>query len=115
MAGSSAERSSIVEQLLKKPSPQHEPEVEEAIDSYQEGRSRSRPSLMLDLRLLTEPSRAFRIATSRASGFRRITPLPCDSARMRCGLWDGICTVSSRRSQSNGQDSFRKVRMAKRV
>jgi len=31
MAESSAKRSSIVEQLLKKPSPQHEPEVEEAI------------------------------------------------------------------------------------
>ena len=47
----SAKRSSIVEPLLK-PQPQHEPEVEEAIDSYQEGRSRSRPSLMLDLRMV---------------------------------------------------------------
>ncbi len=52
MAESNAKRSSLVEQLLKKPSPQHKPEVEEAIDSYQEGRSRSRHSLMLDLRLV---------------------------------------------------------------
>ena len=43
-------RRSVVEQLVK-PAPRHEPEVEGAMDAYQEARARSREALMLDVRL----------------------------------------------------------------
>jgi hypothetical protein len=42
-------RLSVVEQLAGR-GPRHEPEVEEAMDAYQEARARSRESLMLDIR-----------------------------------------------------------------
>ena len=51
MAESSAKRSTIVEQLLKRPMPQHEPEVAEAIEASQDARARSRDSAMLDFYL----------------------------------------------------------------
>lgn len=50
MTESSAKRSSIVEQLLNKPLPRHEPEVTEAIEASQDARAQSRGSAMLDLR-----------------------------------------------------------------
>jgi hypothetical protein len=80
MAESSAKRSSIVEQLLKKPSPQHEPETEETIDSYQEGRARSRPSLMLDLRLVDGTIESFPYAY-----LTRVRFSPDDTIAMRFG------------------------------
>lgn len=42
-------RRSVVEQLARTV-PRHEPEVEEAIDAFQEARARSREALMLDVR-----------------------------------------------------------------
>jgi hypothetical protein len=43
-------RRSVVQQLIQ-PEPRYEPEVEEAMETYQEARSRSREALMLDVRL----------------------------------------------------------------
>ena len=80
MAESSARRSTIVEQLLKKPLAQHEPEVEDAIDSYQEGRSRSRPSLMLDLRMVDGTIESFSYAY-----LTRVRFAPEDRIAMRFG------------------------------
>jgi hypothetical protein len=51
MPESSAKRSTIVQQLLNKPLPQHEPEVSEAIEVSQDVRARSRDSAMLDFYL----------------------------------------------------------------
>jgi hypothetical protein len=45
-------RLSVVEQLAKGQRPRHEPEVEQAVDAYQEARARSREALMLDVRLI---------------------------------------------------------------
>ncbi len=80
MAESSAKRSTIVEQLLRKPSAQHEPEVEEAIDSYQEARSKSRATVMLDLRFVsgTVESLAYAYLT-------RVRFVPDDTIEMRFG------------------------------
>ena len=80
MAESNAKRSSIVEQLLKKPSPQNEPEVDEAMETYQEGRSRSRPSLMLDLRLMDGTIESFPY-----SYLARVRFSPEDTIFMRFG------------------------------
>jgi hypothetical protein len=44
-------RRSVVEQITQRV-PRHEPEVEESMEAFQEARSRSRESLMLDVRLL---------------------------------------------------------------
>jgi hypothetical protein len=44
-------RSAIVEKILQAPGPKHEPEVDEARESFQEARARSRESVMLDVRL----------------------------------------------------------------
>ena len=51
MADSHARRSSVVEKILKHPAPRHEPEVEEARDSFQNARVQSRESIMLDVKL----------------------------------------------------------------
>ena len=80
MSESSVRRSSIVEQLLKKPSPQHEPEVEEALESYQEGRARSRQSAMLDLRLVNGTIESFAYAY-----LTRVRFTPGDIIDMRFG------------------------------
>jgi hypothetical protein len=52
-------RLSVVEQLAKGQKPRHEPEVEEAMDAYQEARSRSREALMLDLRFANGRVKSF--------------------------------------------------------
>ena len=44
-------RRSAVQQLVDAAQPRHEPEVEQAIDDFQEARARSREALMLDVRL----------------------------------------------------------------
>jgi hypothetical protein len=51
MSESNAKRSNMVEKLLQKTLPRHEPEVEEAIETYQEARAQSREATMLDLRM----------------------------------------------------------------
>jgi hypothetical protein len=80
MSELSARRSPIVEKLLRKPSPQHEPEVEEALESYQEGRSRSRQSSMLDLRLVNGTIESFAYAY-----LTRVRFVPGDTIDMRFG------------------------------
>ena len=60
--------------------PQHEPEVEEAIDSYQEARSRSRGTTMLDLRLLDGTIESFAYAY-----LTRVKFVPEDLIAMRFG------------------------------
>jgi hypothetical protein len=81
MAESSVKkRSPIVEQLLKNPLPQHEPEVEEAMDSFQEGRSRSRATTMLDLRMLDGSIESFAYAY-----LTRVQFKPEDTIAMRFG------------------------------
>ena len=51
MADTSVRRSSVVQQILKHPTPRHEPEVEEARESFQNSRVQSRESIMLDVKL----------------------------------------------------------------
>jgi len=80
MPDSSVKRSSIVEQLLKRPLPQHEPEVEEAAESFQEGRARSRQSLMLDFRLVNGTIESFAYAY-----LTRVRFTPGDILDMRFG------------------------------
>ena len=92
MAESSAKRSSIVEQLLKKPSPHHEPEVEEAIDSYQEARSRSRATTMLDLRFLDGTIESFAYMY-----LARVRFVPGDVIELRFGKEDVRILGSERR------------------
>ncbi len=80
MPESSAKRPTIVEQLLRKPSLQHEPEVEEATDSYQEARSKSRGTMMLDLRLVNGTIESFAYAY-----LTRVRFIPDDTIEMRFG------------------------------
>jgi hypothetical protein len=51
LADSHVRRSAVVEKILKQPAPHHEPEVEEARDSFQNARVQSRESIMLDVKL----------------------------------------------------------------
>jgi len=51
LADINVRRSSAVEKILKHPTPRHEPEVEEARESYQNARVQSRESIMLDVKL----------------------------------------------------------------
>jgi hypothetical protein len=44
-------RSAVVEKILQHSVPRHEPEVEEARDSYQKARDHSREAIMLDVKL----------------------------------------------------------------
>lgn len=44
-------RSSVVEKILQHSVPRHEPEVEEARESYQNARDHSREAIMLDVKL----------------------------------------------------------------
>ena len=81
MSESSAKRSPIVEQLLRKAAPQHEPEVEEASEAYQEGRARSRRSSMLDFRLLDGTIESFAYAY-----LTRVRFTPGDIIDMRFGV-----------------------------
>lgn len=58
MTQSVTKHSTMVEQLLNR-SPKHEPEVEEAMEAFQEARSRSRETAMLDLRFLNGTVESF--------------------------------------------------------
>src|ERR1035441_5895578 len=58
-------RRSVVEQLARKPTPRHEPEVEEAMEAFQEARAKSREALMLDVRLTDGTIESFDYASLR--------------------------------------------------
>lgn len=69
-------RRSAVEQLAR-PGPRHEPEVEEAMDAYQEARARSREALMLDVRLTDGTIESFDYASLRRVKYRPGTLTLC--------------------------------------
>lgn len=79
MTQSASKRSTMVEQLLTR-TPRHEPEVEEAMEAYQEARARSRDTAMLDLRFLNGVVESFSYAY-----LTRVRFEPGDVITMRFG------------------------------
>jgi len=79
MTQSAAKRSIMVENLLSR-TPRHEPEVEEAMEAYQEARARSRDTAMLDLRFLDGTVESFSYAY-----LTRVRFVPGDTIAMRFG------------------------------
>jgi hypothetical protein len=73
-------RRSVVEQFLKKPTPRHEPEVEEAMEAFQEARAKSREALMLDVRLIDGTIQSFDYAS-----LRRVKYSPDGTLTLRFG------------------------------
>ena len=80
MPESNAKRSAIVEQLLRKASPQYEPEADDATETFQEGRLRSHQSSMLDFRLVDGTIESFAYAY-----LTRVRFVPGDRIDMRFG------------------------------
>jgi hypothetical protein len=74
------ERASAVERVTKAVRPQHEPEVKEAIDAYEEVRARSRETFMLELRFRDGRVRNFDYAHLQESEF-----VPHDKMILRFG------------------------------
>jgi hypothetical protein len=79
MTQSASKRSTMVEQLLTR-APRHEPEVEDAMEAYQEARARSRGTAMLDLRFLNGVVESFSYAY-----LTRVRFEPGDVITMRFG------------------------------
>lgn len=62
---------SAVEQFARRPiTPKHEPEVEEAMEAFQEARARSREALMLDVHLKDGTIESFDYASLRRATYR---------------------------------------------
>ena len=81
MADTNAKRSPIVEKILKGPgTPRLEPEAEDARESFQEARARSRESVMLDVRLTDGTVESFPCAY-----LTRVRYLPGDRLIVRFG------------------------------
>jgi len=76
----SRRRRSIVEQLAGKTGPRHEPEVEEAMEAFQEARAKSREALMLDVRLTDGTIESFDYAS-----LRRVKYSPDGTLTLRFG------------------------------
>lgn len=74
------ERVSAVERVGKAARPRHEPEVEDAIDAYEEARARSREAFMLELRFKDGKIRNFDYGHLRESEF-----VPQDKIVLRFG------------------------------
>jgi hypothetical protein len=74
------ERSSAVARLIKTQRPKHEPEVEDAIEAFDEARARSREAFMLELRFKDGKIRSFDYGHLRESEF-----LPQDKLIFRFG------------------------------
>jgi hypothetical protein len=68
----------IVQKILQKP--RHEPEVEEARESFQEARARSRESIMIDVKLANGSIESFNYAY-----LTRAKYLPADTIVLRFG------------------------------
>jgi hypothetical protein len=64
------QRPSAVERVTKTTRPRHEPEVEQAIEDYEEARARSREAFMLELRFKDGRVRNFDYAHLRESEFK---------------------------------------------
>src|ERR1035441_6238412 len=91
-------RRSVVEQLARKPTPRHEPEVEQSMEAFQEARAKSREALMLDVRLTDGTIESFDYASLRHVKFtpdgtltlrfgrNRITAEGKNLERLRCAI-----------------------------